>query len=364
MNVRANDPRISRVVDTVAPLGWAFHGGWPREEALRLLGVPTEKLDDAVTELWNDPDQTRLRNVGLKLGGYGRLRSTDFQRRFQLRSLLVLEAAATHLAGHYAAATALALAQIDGLTTDVMGSTFFHHEPDPTRPGYTDDITLAGIDGNLPVVRKAFSAPVDTTGRHGLISRHGILHGRDLTYATATTSTKTLVLLEALVERLARPADDKARRERRQSDQKAMKLTGFDDSGRLLDTRCLTDVYMFRAELSTDVHMAMMFGDTDVDLVSTRADLRLRERNLHRGSFTLLHAGPHRFAWWFRLPSGHHLGSAHDMTKTTPPVEVHEHTWDAPNPPTAPPWDDAVGWTVTPFGTPQTVNWEDPHYYE
>lgn len=92
-----------------------------------------------------------------------------------------------------------------------MGSTFFHHEPDPTRSGYTDDITLAGIDGNLPVVRKTYSAPVGTTGRHGLISRHGI----DLAYATATTSTKTLVLLEALVERLARPADDKARRERR-----------------------------------------------------------------------------------------------------------------------------------------------------
>lgn len=250
MNVRANDPRISRVVDTVAPLGWALHGGWPREEALRLLGVPTEKLDDAVTELWNDPDQTRLRNVGLKLGGYGRLRSTDFQRRFQLRSLLVLEAAATHLAGHYAAATALALAQIDGLTTDVTRSTFFHHEPDPTRPGYTDDITLAGIDGNLPVVRKAFSAPVDTTGRHGLISRHGILHGRDLTYATATTSTKTLVLLEALVERLARPADDKARRERRQSDQKAMKLTGFDDSGRLLVASMSTARYASAASSS------------------------------------------------------------------------------------------------------------------
>ncbi|MBD8102286.1 hypothetical protein [Plantibacter sp. CFBP 8775] len=320
-------------------------------------------LDDALTEMWNRNGAQRLRHVGYPLGRFGRLRSIEYQRRFQLRSLLVIEAVDCHREKRYAAATALTLAQIDGLTTDVMGSTFFRHEPDAGAPAYTDDDTLAGIDGNLPVVRASFSAPVDVTARHGSISRHGILHGRDLTYATQTTSTKALVLLGALVERLQAPAQERARLERRRTDIEQMKLDGVDERGRLLDARCLPETYMFRADLSTDVHSTMMSESLSEHMLIQSAHRRLKERGLHRGSFQLLDVGARRFAWSFRLPSGHYLGASHDMVKATVPVEVAEFTWDAPMAPVAAPWTDESGWTAVPFGTPQTLNWDAPKFF-
>ena len=364
MTKHRDDRRIAEVIAAVAPLGWAFHGKWPEAETMALLDRDPATLDDALTGMWNRDDGQRLRHVGYPLGTYGRLVSVEYQRRFQLRSLLIMEAVDCHREKRYAAATALTLAQIDGLTTDVMGSTFFRHHPAPDAPGYTDDDTLAGVDGNLPVVRKAFSAPVDVTARHGSISRHGILHGRDLTYATQTTSTKALVLLAALVERLRTPAHERARQERRRTDLEQMRLEGSDERGRLRDARCLHETYAFWADLSGDVHFHMMSGTLTEPMLRAHAQKRMRERRLHEPSFTVLDVSARRFAWRFRLPSGHYLGAAHHMVKATTPVDVVAFTWDGPTAPQSPPWVEETGWTPVPFGTPQTPNWQAPKYFE
>lgn len=58
------------------------------------------------------------------------------------------------------------------------------------------------------MVRRVFSENVTESGNFGGISRHGVMHGRDLGYATRVNSTKTIVLVAALAEYFPRVAND------------------------------------------------------------------------------------------------------------------------------------------------------------
>jgi cation-transporting P-type ATPase E len=99
----------------------------------------------------------------------------EFQRRFQQRQTLINEAVDCHFEGRFAACITLVLAQIDGLTRGLVGTSFFPSRLGETDHDYTDDSTLAGIEGNLPVVRQAFSEPDPLVGRYG---QAGVPEGR------------------------------------------------------------------------------------------------------------------------------------------------------------------------------------------
>lgn len=91
------------------------------------------------------------------------------------------------------------------MSRDLTGQSFFSKaNADP----YLDDATLVGMEANLLVVRRVFSTNVDESGSFGLVSCHGVLHGRDLGYATRVNSTKTIVLVAAMAEYFPRIADD------------------------------------------------------------------------------------------------------------------------------------------------------------
>lgn len=360
---------VRRTVDAFAPLGWAVYGRWHQNESRRIRrlhaqGADPAQIDDAISEVWNGEQSVLLRNVAAPLGRYGRGIDLEFQRRCQQRQTLINEAVSCHEDGRYAAAIALTLTQIDGLTREIVGTTFFQARPDKTEPDYTDDTTLAGVEGNLPVVRAAFSKPIDKVGRYGLVSRHGAIHGQDLSFATKVNSTKTLVLVGALVEHLESRAEGRAGKWRRARDLEKSKLTGVDETGRLRDDRGLEELYMFRIEFESAVFQCIVFDHAiSKAQLSERAHDLLEERRLSQNSFTLVTVEDDRVMWTFRSPGGRHLGSAlHIPDHTVRPLTSLHWTWDAENAPALPPWENEKGWAAT-ESEPKTANWGFKGFY-
>lgn len=367
---RANIAReVRRTVDAFAPLGWAVYGRWHRNESQRIRrllarGADPARIDDAIAEVWNGEQSVLLRNVAAPLGRYGRGIDLEFQRRCQQRQTLINEAVSCHQDGRYAAAITLTLTQIDGLTREVVGTTFFRAKPGKTDSDYTDDTTLAGVEGNLPIVRAAFSEPVDEVGRYDLVSRHGVIHGQDLSFATKINSTKTLVLVGALVEHLESQADARAGKWRRTRDLEKSKLTGSDETGRLRDDRGLEELYMFRVDFESTVFQCIVFDhEISRERISKRAHDLLKEGRLSQRSFTLVAVEEDRVMWTFRSPGGRHLGSAlHIPDHTARPVTQLQWTWDGENEPELPPWESEEGWTIT-EDEPKTANWGFKGFY-
>ena len=352
-----------------APLGWAFYGHWHAAESARILkllqeGASAADVDEAISEVWNTQQTALLRHVATPLGRFGQGIDLEFQRRCQKRQMLVSEAVACHEAGRYAAAMTLALTQVDGITRELFGTSFFKSNPSVTEADYTDDHTLAGVGGNLPEVRKAFSVPMNTVGRYGSVSRHGIIHGMDLSFASKVNSTKTLVLVGALVEHMQARAEERARKWRRDRDLERSKLTGVDDRGRLLDDRHLEELYMFRADFEGQVYFELLDAEgPSTEALAEEAYPLLEKRMLSRRQFTLISVGRDGVAWTYRTPAGHWMGSAMRIQdRTMRPVVEERWTWDAAEAPTAAPWVTSGGWTVT-RGDPQTPNWPFGGFY-
>ena len=360
------DREAAEAAERFSPMGWAFYGKWHRAHTQRILhlarnGASPQSVDEAITTVWNVEQEVLLRTIAIPLGRFGRGIDLEFQRRCQQRQMLIDVAISCHSDGRYAAAIPLALAQIDGLTSELLGSTFFRSKPAENEHGYTDDNSLAGVQGNLPAVRKAFTVPIDNVGRYGLVSRHGVMHGKDLSYATQVNSTKTLVLLGALIEHLENRAEERARKWRRERDIARSKLSGVDEHGRLRDCRGLEELYMFRVGLHSWVEGEHASGTgPGRTALQAKAQQLLEHGGLQVHSFSVLELQNDRLAWIFRTPSGHHLGAAANWADPrTDPWNAAQWTWDGPDAPSAGPWITSEGWSE-PLSTP---NWHFAGFY-
>lgn len=331
---------LGPVVEILAPLGWASYGRWHQAGSERIVeiarrGADPAEIDQLVTEQWNGESDVFLRNVAAPLRRYGKDIDHEFQRLQFQRGNLVDQAVECHKAGHYAAATLLTLAQIDGLTRDITGATFFSNS---TNDPYLDDRTLAGVASNLPTVREPFRETVDSTGFHGKLSRHGASHGRDLSFGTEVTSTKTLVLMGALVEYLEARANEVAKKRRRPRELEAHKQTGVDSSGRLNDDRHLDQLYFFAVELDGHVLSEAILPSAQPEGWREKALELIEERGLSRRSLTWGGADPSSYWWFYRTPAGHYLGAAGRRFGSGLPIDWRMWRWDNPTPPDGAPW--------------------------
>lgn len=113
------------------------------------------------------------------------------------RKDLLMAAFEDHKAGRYHASVPVVLAQVDGITHDLVNQTFYRRGRKRTLQA-TETIVgdpegLAALSDLVSVSRSS------TTGDQiGIPYRHGILHGRDLGYANRLVSTKSFALLIAL----------------------------------------------------------------------------------------------------------------------------------------------------------------------
>lgn len=348
---------LGPAVEILAPLGWASYGLWHQrgtEQIVKLArrGAGPAEIDDLVVEQWHTESEVFLRNVAVPLRWYGKDIDHQFQRLQFQRGNLVDQAVNCHKVGNYAAATVLTLAQIDGLTRDITGATFFSNSMnDP----YLDDSTLAGIATNLPTVRERFNETVDKTGFYGKLSRHGATHGRDLSFGTKVTSTKTLVLMGALVEYLEERATRVARKCRRQREIEAQKQTGTDKSGRLNDDRHLDQLYFLAADLDSHILSQAILPFAEPKSWLEKAHALIEQRSLSRRSFTWGGAGSTSYWWFYRTPAGHYLGAAARRFGSGLHIDWRQWRWDDTEPPGGTPWDRG-GWTEY-DGNTASPNW-------
>lgn len=347
---------LAEAIALFAPQGWALCGNWHAEGTLRAVkaaadGATPAELDEMITETWNTEMPVLLRNVGTPLR---RLAAGEnaVNRVLWARADLVDKAAKHHEAGAYEASIPILHAQIDGLTIDLTGKSFFtKSNTDP----FVDDETLAGLESNLPVVRALFSQDVKTSEFHGSVSRHGVLHGRDLGYANRVNSTKSLVLMAALVEyfpKLARQRADDARAEHEAA---VAGSTELDSYGRLVDDREVPELLNFAYEFDS-VYMNKTLFREPFDVASA-ARTAAKKAKLDPAKVTV--GRDNVGVWWhYTIPAGQVLAyAARPSTDPKRPAAPDSWRWDRPHSPERPPWVDPTGWHDY-HDPPGPPNWE------
>lgn len=347
---------VAQAVAVFAPLGWAVCGNWHVGGTISALelaasGASVDEVDEAITDVWNTQNETWLKFAAAPIRRWSNA-DQPFKQLLSDRAALIEKAIQHHQAGAYEASIPIILAQIDGLSRDLTGRSFFaksNHDP------YMDDQTLAGMEENLPVVRKLFSADVTPSGKYGLVSRHGVMHGRDLAYATRVNSTKTIVLAAALAEYFPRIADRHGTQQRTQHEQDVAGTTGTDDQGRLLDDRQVPELLQTAWDFDIAYMNATLLHGGVFD---ARAALRqaARKNGLDPEDFTQ-HADDTGNWWTYTLPAGQVLGYAARPSTNTARPHPDVWRWDAPNAPTAPPWSSSNGWHSD-DEFPGLPNWE------
>jgi hypothetical protein len=242
--------RCEAVDDTasaLASIGWPFFEMTPMDEAERAADLVRagrlEEADDLLVESWNDGDALALRFSVQEVGKLYHLPGLERQPADRpdighQRALLIRQAWDCHVAGQYAAAITLTLAQFDGITRDIADQLFFSRQRNSTEPraDLTDEITLAGHPEALLAMARMMTEPCNTTEVSGRLLRHGIMHGRELGYGTLRNSTLALVTLRMLIVRMQPVADKLLAEEAQALRDQHRGSTARDSNGRRHDT--------------------------------------------------------------------------------------------------------------------------------
>jgi hypothetical protein len=237
---------MTQAVVLFTPLGWAPLSRAPVGIYREALAVyrRTGSIDEAEQRLlegWNQDDWLRFAVLPLQAVGAGH----DELHPISLeRWRLVEKALDHHRNGAYEASVPILLAQADGICQDLVGSKddmqFFRLVPKTQY--FADASTIAGMPAGLEHLRPLFSEVTRKSGVTGQLTRHGILHGRELRYDTQMNSTKALVLLAAVTEWAQANAGEKAERQRREREARYAGSNATDQEGRRLDRRGFNEV--------------------------------------------------------------------------------------------------------------------------
>lgn len=119
----------------------------------------------------------------------------QIKARYQLISLALED----HKAGRYHASVPVILAQIDGITFDLVSKSFYETGKKKTKHLQAKE-TIVGDPTGLAHLAALLSQgrSATTANPTELPYRHGVLHGRDLGYANRRNSTKAFSALLAL----------------------------------------------------------------------------------------------------------------------------------------------------------------------
>ncbi len=335
--------------------GWAISSFVPVDSyraalAMRSSGATEDEIDVALTTAWNESQLLHSLPARIKMLGAG---DDSLGAIAVERSRLVGLAWGHHLNGSYEASIPIVLAQVDGITHDATttvanpkGSTIFSSRPD-RQADVTDAATLAGIEFGLPAVREWFSASVARSAAHGTVSRHGVMHGRELRYDSRANSTKSFVLLLAIWEWANRQLSAQAQHRRQARYDEHTGADGVDENGWRLDRRGFTDT---RTRLRTLALAQSAYRDrlnrygSRFMLMTDPASLSLVDVDLVANVVT----SPGAWSAWLRSDAGWAFGIGGRDGQT--------HYWDGYQPiDTFPPAD---GWRTSDAG-----NWSgDCHW--
>lgn len=300
---------LAEAIALFAPLGWAMCGRWHQAGTVRALqkagnGATNSELDEVIAGAWNNENATMLKHAAAPIRRWSNSHYPLKQKIWD-RVNLIEKAIDHHFAGAYEASIPVLLAQIDGMSFDLTGQSFFSKKnSDP----FLDDETIAGMETNLPVVRALFSEDIKVTANHAKISRHGIMHGRDLAYATYVNSTKTIVLVAALAEYFPKIADNKGILLRREHEDHVAGSVEVDGIGRLVDDRHIPELLNFAYDLNSEYLKSVLLDLAPFD-VSRQVASVAEMHCLDTEAFTL-NEDETGFSWHYTTPAGQTLGES------------------------------------------------------
>ena len=227
-----------------APLGWAPTSKAPvsvYRDALASLeaGGTIEGAEAILLAGWNADRRLRLAVMPIKAVAAG----NDLLRPVVVaRWSMIDRAVQHHEAGAYEASVPIVLAQIDGLVKDLTGNDVSFFEDNRRHEHlFESESWLFGLPESLRSIRKLFSVNLPKSGTSGTLSRHGILHGRELGYDTKMTSTKAFVLLAAVLDWALPRGRTIAEQQQREREDRYAGSEEVDESGRRLDRRGFAD---------------------------------------------------------------------------------------------------------------------------
>ncbi|MBL8779256.1 MAG: hypothetical protein JNK12_25260 [Acidimicrobiales bacterium] len=244
----------ARAVLELSTVGWAFSGLAP----LDAYGLALEALDRG------DPGQAdehlvagwrrHARHLHLHLRRLDLQGDTD--EVLVNRARLIEIAWDHHQAGEFAAVVPLLFAQVDGITIDATGGKEFFSGP--KRSTLIDNATLAGLDVSLPVARSFFDQGQGRSKVSGSVSRHAVLHGRELGYDTELNAAKAWSLLAAVID-FATPRLQAAMSRRRIDYLNVWADTdALDSAGRRRDDRGFDEAYELLNQIQTAQRLAFV----------------------------------------------------------------------------------------------------------
>lgn len=305
---------MSEAILLFTPMGWAPSGRAPTDIYAQALEKyrqteSLEQAEDVLVDGWNHED--RLRHALMPLKGLG-AGHDPLREKMRPRVTLIDKALQHHQGAAYEASVPIVLAQIDGIVWDLT---------DPPRGFFTgkgkgehlvDENTIAGVPEGLKPLRALFSQDMKESGATGRLTRHGILHGRELGYDTKVNSTKAFVLLIAVIEWALPKAREIAERLEKEREERYAGSKELDEFGRRLDRRGFTET---KESVETIARLQFGFFERnghyaeDVDAIVPN---ELSERWVHgKEAINMAVSDDRNEFWaWRETPTGFFLGVA------------------------------------------------------
>lgn len=205
----------------------------------------------------------------------------------------------------------LLLAHQEGIVIDVTGGKKFFTKSQH-KADVVDPTQLVSIESALAALQATYGEDVKDTQTEGSLSRHGVLHGRELAYDTRLNSAKTWSVMDALVEWAfpkAREVVDVRRAERQQANAGSDEL---DDRGRRVDDREFAETRKALLKLDTAAmgwhRQRSTFRDDLVGAVYDADDFVKCGLPVEHDTQQLVRADGQEVAYWRETVSGWVLG--------------------------------------------------------
>lgn len=192
---------MEAAISALVPRGWAVMHMDTAAVSAAVAAVREghpEEADDLLAGQWEGDGVWRLERIPQRVRSMAAI-DDKLNSLFRERARLLELAAEHHLAGRYDASVPLLLAHIEGIVIDVTEGKKYFSKKANQKADVVNPRDLAGIEACMAALQRIYSEDVPATQADGSLSRHGILHGRELAYDTRVNSAKTWSVLDAVV---------------------------------------------------------------------------------------------------------------------------------------------------------------------
>lgn len=327
----------------LGPRGWAINRmahTVMAEAASLIVNDRGNEADALLSDQW---DRRLVRWAHASVSTFGSAHA-PYNELFVHRARLLQVAEDHYLAGRYDAVVMTLLAQIEGITLDVTEKKKFFSRSGPYSAQIYNETLLAALPATMDVLRKVYGETVDVTEASGRLSRHGIVHGRELAYDTKIIAAKLWSLLGAVVEWAKPIADNIGKQRRRELEDANAGSDELDQHGRRVDQREIRETRIalgyLSGQLAVDRRMRGRYATATVERELERRTYSIHDLPDPTGIQAFINVDSTSIVMWRRTISGWVLGLG--MTVE----DEHDVDWyyAGAEPPSSTPREDAAMW--------------------